>query len=263
MQWAKRAGSNLEDAANAIATDRDGNIIITGYFTSTAYFDARSVTYRGYNDVFTAKYDAAGNNLWVLAGKGIDLDIGYDVTTDTAGNIFVTGMFQSQINFDDNIINGTDRDPFVISYSPNGVIRWFTSGGGGNTEAALALDVNAQGTVFFAGYYLYFCRFGNIELGNANFNDLFVAVYQPPVVSGVDDESLAAIILYPNPAQQTVCVNNTNVTEICLYNMEGKLLQQATQTNCMNLKQIPAGLYITEVVTPKGTGRTMLSVQHP
>jgi predicted heme/steroid binding protein len=264
--WLKKAGSMLEDAANAVAADNNGNAIITGYFTTTAWFDNNSVTYRGYNDVFTAKYDGNGNNLWVLAGKGQELDIGYAVTTDAVNNIFVTGMFQDNINFNDNIVNGIDRDPFIISYSPDGVIRWITRGGGGNTEVGLGLSVNANNRVFLAGYYLYFCRFGNIELGNANFNDFFVAVYDPPFVSGLNDLNNTQISVYPNPAQNYFTVEaeaNTNAaTEIKVCSPDGKnvfssYFQKNVSVNTDGWKQ---GIYFVYTTTNGLTNCTKVCV---
>ncbi|TAL59565.1 MAG: hypothetical protein EPN85_09050, partial [Bacteroidetes bacterium] len=91
LLWVRNGGSKGEDASFGIATDVSGNSYITGYFSGTALFGTTKITSLGYSDIFVAKYDAAGNMVWVKSGGGSYQDEAYAVSTDIAGNCYITG----------------------------------------------------------------------------------------------------------------------------------------------------------------------------
>ncbi len=59
--WAKKAGGTGEDFSSGIDTDKDGNIIITGYFNGSADFDNISLSSDGGTDIFIAKHNPSGD----------------------------------------------------------------------------------------------------------------------------------------------------------------------------------------------------------
>ena len=69
-QWLKKAGGTGSDKAFSVDADNLGNTVITGYFNNTAQFDAQSVTSAGQQDIFVAKYNTAGNLVWVAKAGG-------------------------------------------------------------------------------------------------------------------------------------------------------------------------------------------------
>ena len=72
--WARRAGTSVAPPSNgpynyegyALAADRDGNVLVSGYFQSRASFGTNVLTAVLTNqpDVFLAKYDTSGSVLW-------------------------------------------------------------------------------------------------------------------------------------------------------------------------------------------------------
>ncbi|MCW5909000.1 MAG: T9SS type A sorting domain-containing protein [Chitinophagales bacterium] len=251
LQWIKTAGSNYEDAATAIAVDGEGNPVITGYFAGIATFGSNTITYHDYNDVFVAKYDAAGNNLWVRAGKGQQLDVGYAITVDADNNIFATGVFQGTAVFDGYTVTGIDREIFMVSYSPTGTVRWVQKAGGINTDCGLGIAVKSNGNVVICGYYIHTCYFGNIQIDYADGNDLFVAEYDPPFVSNlpatVADYTYS---LYPNPAEDFILVSSDKAKapyiQVNIFDSRGALvLNQSIQvpTGYLSLQTLSAGFY--------------------
>lgn len=252
VHWLKRAGSSLEDASNAVCIDNEGCPVIAGYFAGTAFFGSNSVTYQSYNDVFVAKYDTAGNNLWVRDGNGQELDVVFGLTADAQGNIFATGMFQDAVDFDGMVLTGTDRDVFAISYNPYGGLRWAVKGGGGNTDCGLSIALKPNGNIMLAGYYLYTCSFGNIAIDYADYNDQFVAEYAPPFVSSLaDDEKTHAVplALQPNPVARgnDVLLRPADpvVYEAALLDVTGRTLYYFTLQGQQLLptRLLTAGLY--------------------
>ena len=93
--WATSVGGPGHDKARGIATDRDGNIYVTGEFSQTARFGKHTLTTHGDLDFFVAKFSPAGECLWARSGGGLLTDRGYAVAADRGGNVYVTGHFQS------------------------------------------------------------------------------------------------------------------------------------------------------------------------
>lgn len=259
--WLKKAGSAYEDNANAVSSDADGNATITGYFSGTALFDANAITYLDYNDIFIAHYDTSGNNLWVKAGRGQQLDIGFAVVSDDEGNIFVTGMFQGQIDFDGHVLNGFDRDIFLISYDKDGNIRWVNQAGGTDTDCGLGIAIAPSGNISIAGYYRYNCYFGNLQIEYAHYNDLFIAQFQPPVLIGMNELTGAnSISVYPNPVVKgdDFWIRTTSeISSATIYNTMGIVVwkNHTTKLHSMNVPNLPSGTYFVSVVT--GEVKTM------
>lgn len=254
--WLKRAGSTYEDAAHGVCSDANGNPSIVGYFAGTAYFDSHSVTYSDYSDVFVARYDSAGNNLWVRAGRGHQQDIGWGVTTDAYGNIFATGMYRDVIDFDGNILHAYDYDLFLVSYSPSGNLRWITTAGGVNTDCGFSVAVSNSGVVALAGYYSYTGFYGSIALDYAAVNDIVVAEYNPPLVNSIDEVSDdLGVWLFPNPVSLNSDCKLQMVSEekysVKIFTVAGRLLWQESNpaNNKLKTAELPSGVYLIEVST--------------
>lgn len=207
--WLQRAGSTYEDGAHGVCADKNGNPTITGYFAGTASFGNNTVSYLDYNDVFVAHYDSAGNNLWARSGNGNKLDVGFGITTDDNGNVYATGLFQNIISFDGVTLASPDildRDIFVISYSPDGNIRWLAEAGGEDTDCGLGIALAGNNQVVISGYYLHTCSFGNVAIDYADAADIFLAKLQQPV-TGIAETETPIATLGPNP-----CINSTVLT---------------------------------------------------
>src|SRR5690606_17124065 len=118
LQWAKSAGGQYKEeigisgiGSGGLATDKEGNLLVTGMFSGyggsppiygTATFDNFTLTSNGNADVFVVKYDMNGNAVWAKNGGGKFSDIGCDVACDSFGNVLVTGSYNksSDVYFD-------------------------------------------------------------------------------------------------------------------------------------------------------------------
>jgi hypothetical protein len=58
--------------------------------------------------------------------------------------------------------------------------------------------------------------------------------------------------VYPNPTRSTVFVNGPDVRSVTIYNLAGKELLKAVVPN-LNLSKLPAGTYLAEIETGRGT----------
>ena len=84
--WIALVGGTGGDYGRSVAVDSAGNVIVTGYTASAG---------AGSNDFLIAKYDSAGTLQWQRTLGGTGSDVGLSVTTDSAGNIIVTGYTDS------------------------------------------------------------------------------------------------------------------------------------------------------------------------
>ena len=179
--WARRAGGINSEFASGIAVDAAGNSYLTGYFSWTnASFGGVTLTNSGDSDVFVAKYDSAGKVLWAKGARGGLADSGSGVAVDAAGNVYVTGFFEStNLSFDNvTITNSGGRDVFLAEYDTQGNALWARNAGGTTYDSANAIAVDVASNVYVTGVFLSpTISFGGRTLTNSGGGDVFVAKY--------------------------------------------------------------------------------------
>lgn len=199
-EWAKRIGGPYNDAAFAIAVDREESFYITGYFLEVADFGDFTLDARGYNDVFIAKYDSLLECRWAISQGGVHLDIGLDIGLDNAGNVYVSGTFDSIGFFGNETLTSVDYyDMFIAKYNDKGIMQWVRQAGGNMGDFALSLCVQEFDLLYVTGYYKNIATFGNIESQWGSESEIFVTKIAYPVGIENNPASAAFATLYPNP----------------------------------------------------------------
>ncbi len=103
--WAKSIGGPYNDIGSSIALDRLGNVYTIGYFNGVTPVDfdpdegGRFLPFLGSVDVFISVLDPSGKYKWAVAFGGTGFDYGNDITIDGSGNVFATGYFQKEVEF--------------------------------------------------------------------------------------------------------------------------------------------------------------------
>lgn len=179
--WARAAGGSSLDIAFSVATDKSGNAVVAGFFVSPSIsFGASVLTNTNTQaDIFMVKYDPNGNVLWAKSAGGTSYDEAYTVATDTAGNIFLAGYFQSpSITFGSFTLTGS-YDVFIVKYNSAGTVIWAKSAGGSKDEEASSITTDVAGNCYIAGYFHSpGITFGSTTLPNSNGGyKVFVAKY--------------------------------------------------------------------------------------
>ncbi len=176
--WAKGIGAGADEIyPTSIAAGPAGSVYVTGYFFGTADFDpgpgAAPITAESpmmEYDIFVAKYDSIGNYVWAI-NIPCDWDE-YDpgIAVDTAGNVYVTGNFQSMwygtVDFDPGpgiapLISEQNPGLFFAKYDANGNYVWakaleYTGASANSYGRAIAVDV--VGNIYITGNF-----FGNVD----------------------------------------------------------------------------------------------------
>jgi hypothetical protein len=177
LEWARSAGELSRDVSRGVCVDANGNVIVTGYFSGLIKFD-ETYTGRGNDDVFIAKFDSAGNVLWVKTAGGPNDDIAIGIAADNEGNIFVAGAFDSVAFFDNVLLSSNGKkDVFIAKYSTTGDLLWAKRAGGSGFDQAFALAVDKFGEVYITGVFEGFAGFGNILLTSKGNTDVFIVKY--------------------------------------------------------------------------------------
>lgn len=202
--WAKRAGGNHTDVANAIKYDGFGNFYVVGYFIESTDLDGTILSNSSSPtapNILIAKYEGStGNLLWAKQGKAgspYTDQKAFDVAVDNEGNAYVTGYF-GIVTFDPlpTMTTAGWWDIFVVKYNSSGLPQWQTNAGsveaGYYLESGNGIAVDQTGNVFVTGRMngssIYPTMFGNIPLvsnGGGGFYeaDYFLAKYNPSTSS--------------------------------------------------------------------------------
>lgn len=127
-QWAKTPVSSDYNEAYYVATDKSNNVLVTGVFEDSIYFN----TYKFYSaneaDMFLVKYNASGKVSWAAAAiTNASFIYGTCVATDDSCNVYVSGSFQDSIYFTPYIKIGNNSgmyNAFLAKYDSNGNCKW-------------------------------------------------------------------------------------------------------------------------------------------
>jgi len=165
--WAKQmGGSTSATSAYAITLDNAGAIFLTGVFNSVADFDpsasALTLTTTGSADIFICKYDPNGNVIWARAvGSNTATDVPYSIKTDAANNVYVTGHFYGNVDFDPgpgsanlqvSALNNW-KDIFILKLNSSGNYVWAKVFGSQFDDSGNALFLDGTNNIYIAGYY--------------------------------------------------------------------------------------------------------------
>ncbi len=194
--WAKRAStpsSNMETYGYAVVTDINGNVYVSGDLVGdTISFDNQMIVLpEPYNQAsFLVKYDASGSFVWAkmgLNGRGAK-----SVAIDANGNLLVSGTFNNEINFDNNLLisTGACYGVFLAKYSNSGNFIWanathYSFAGNGTPDAmsnGICTDDNSNVylTGFFGSDTVFFDDSNDIYVTNTeSVRNVFLAKYNP------------------------------------------------------------------------------------
>jgi len=191
LVWAKAMPGSLWDYGRSIQIDTIGNIYLGGYFYDSTDFEPgpiATVEYsNGFYDIFIAKYDPAGNLLWVNTFGGTNDDFLSEIAIDLQGNCFIAGSFRDTVDFDPSPAsailetpNGVDGG-FLAKYDPNGNFLWVVEIDGPETDNVQDVETDAEGNVYISGFFQNQVDFDpspqRVELQTQGITDGFVAKY--------------------------------------------------------------------------------------
>ena len=159
LLWATYYGGNGTENGISLAIDNSGNIYMTGSTSSKsgiATSGAYQTSFAGGNyDAFLAKFSTSGSLLWATYYGGNNEDDGFGVTTDTSGNIYISGSTASASGIATSGAYKTsysgNTDAFLAKFSSQGNLIWGTYYGGINSDGGESVVSDILGNIYITG----------------------------------------------------------------------------------------------------------------
>jgi hypothetical protein len=140
--WSKQLSTSGQESAWGISADGFGNVYVQGDTNSSLFGQSA-----GLWDVWLAKYDGIGNELWSrqLGTSGVD-EYG-TVAADPLGGAYISGRTTDSLGGP----NGGGGDQFLARYSAEGNLLWTRQLASPGENSYSRLTVDGSGNVYIAG----------------------------------------------------------------------------------------------------------------
>ena len=161
-QWARVTGGNGIQEGTAVASDKSGNVYVSGYFflgTNTPIrITSGASTFFNTNNYqskfFFAKYSSTGNPLWA---KSSNMGTSYaaSIATDGDANVYLAGAFVDSISFDSThlLTRLKKQTSFIVKYDSSGNVLWTRTPTAGYQNNISGISTDNSGNVYVTGYF--------------------------------------------------------------------------------------------------------------
>jgi len=156
--WGSYYGGSMYEESYGIACDDQDDIFITGATQSEngiATIGAVQDSFKGYYDVFVAKFNSIGSLLWSTYLGGRIEDYGYDIDVDKFGNVYIASYtssddFPTTPNSHQPLFGGF-YDAALTKFDNNGGLLWSTYYGGAEVDCAFNVSFDNNANVYITG----------------------------------------------------------------------------------------------------------------
>lgn len=140
--WSKRIGNAADQMLEELASDRDGNVILTGWSETPAEFEGVTL-----QESFTLKLGPGGEVLWSIPHSGY-------LGVDGEGNVILAGGFTGSFKYEGKELTSVgERDAYIAKFDPSGKLLWVLSAGGAGSEYLHHVEADGAGNIVVAGQY--------------------------------------------------------------------------------------------------------------
>lgn len=161
--WIRQLGSIGSEGASGVAPDGSGGLYITGETSGSL-----GGTNLGSDDAYLARYDSAGNPLWVRQLGTSAADHSTCAAADGLGGVYVSGWTYGDLGGP----SAGEWDAWLARYDSAGSQLWVRQFGSSANDLALGAAPNGSGGVFLCGG-----TSGDLGAGSAGGGDLWLAQY--------------------------------------------------------------------------------------
>jgi hypothetical protein len=161
-EWGHAFGDTGNDAARALTTDVENNVLVTGRFEERVDFDPgagiANLTSNGAEDAFICKLTEDGEYIWAVHFGSDETDEGLAIHTDTARNVYATGFFSLEADFDPGFEDATltsfgEEDIYISILNEDGEYIMARQFGGPGVDKAHAIVTDTAGNIYTTGYF--------------------------------------------------------------------------------------------------------------
>ena len=218
LLWARSGTGNFHPDGDylhpgGIAIDVAGNIYVTATFNKRTIAFGADTLYNvdpanGTNDIFVAKYSAAGDLYWYRSFGGTKDDYVLDMAAGNDNRLYITGYFRSGfIQFGSTKLFTNNKKGYLACLDTAGNALWAVNAGDKATARSLATD--EAGSVYNAGGFIDTVVFSNnYTYHNAN-GGFFLVKYDNK------GNVLAVHVFYPTQSLISCCNVYSMATDHC------------------------------------------------
>lgn len=172
LQWL-RVFQGLTATCASMKLDGQGNVYLVGNLAGSVTFPPLTVVGPPNNlDAYIAKFDAAGNAVWVqLSGNPNGSVWPLDVAVDQAGNISVTGFVNRPCQLGALTHTPSADDVFIAHLNGSGSVEWAHFGGGLAYDQGQRVVIDPEGSSYVYGSFQQAAHFGQTVNYNVYAND--------------------------------------------------------------------------------------------
>jgi gliding motility-associated-like protein len=214
LQWIKTINGDRSDYNISLVIDSEANIYMNGLFTGELDFGvAPTLTVKGRQDVFFAKYSSDGNLLYHKSIGGTNAFINnYGMVVGPDNNLYLSGYFERQVDFDPsaseaNVVFRGIRDMFLVKYDDGGNYQWaFSMGNNCNQNFARYITVTSNNDILLTGSFCSTVNFSGLDCGTAKMTsisgrDMFIVRYTANTTTPISNNIIAA------PSVKSGCID--------------------------------------------------------
>jgi hypothetical protein len=189
FRWSTYYGGTGNDEPLALATDRAGNVFMTGSTQSDTGMvtkGSHQAIYGDSLDVFLAKFDSSGSRLWATYYGGTRSEVCHGMATDSAGDVYIAGITLSPASiasvgaYQTAIANrGND---FLAKFNSSGKRLWGTYYGGNFAGGPYRIALDISENVFVCGFTKSttgMATAGAYQTKEGGGNDAYLAKFSP------------------------------------------------------------------------------------
>lgn len=114
-------------SGRSIASAPGGGAYLAGNISGTNYINGTLLQTIGGLDMFLARYDASGANLWtkIIGGTNDDFNIFNGVTSDSSGNVTLIGLLGTgPFTLGSSNYNIVNQEGIIAQFDQNGALLW-------------------------------------------------------------------------------------------------------------------------------------------
>jgi hypothetical protein len=263
-QWLKQGGGPGTDFPGQAIIDGAGRLALTLDFRSATTF-----TYEGLTLTGTGFWSAglllldggSGTPVWGQVLNSSNWARYQGVAADAAGNIYAAGNFGSDATAGSiSLGTATGVAAALVSYSPQGAVRWVLRSGGTQSEEARALAMGPGGQLSMSGIYSGAAQFGTVTLpphnpASSQVQSMFLTQFASLPTATRPAQAAAPLTLFPNPAASGSTLPLPMLpagTRVEVRDALGRGLPRPATAGSLSLAGLAPGLYHVQATAPDG-----------